>query len=151
MHLFCVFWAKWGHLRRKWIFMDFHGAFSLINEKEKDKYTIWELVYELWINYEFYKENTKFSGLNSFCLSSMIHLGLNSISNGFMNELWEVTWIFDSEIIFIRPNHCSLCYFKARYICLGLKPLLLTQFRMYQIYLSSQSSVLAVTMNQAVH
>ena len=46
--------------------MDFHGAFSVINEKEEDKYTIWELVYELLINYEFYKENTKFSKLNSF-------------------------------------------------------------------------------------
>jgi len=38
--------------------MDFHGAFSLISEKEEDKYTIWEFVYELWIIYEFYKENT---------------------------------------------------------------------------------------------
>jgi len=26
--------------------MDFHGAFNLINEKEEDKYIIWELVYE---------------------------------------------------------------------------------------------------------
>ena len=46
--------------------MNIHGACSLINEKEEDKYTIWELVYELWINYAFYKENTKFSELNSF-------------------------------------------------------------------------------------
>ena len=37
--------------------MDFHGAFGLINEKEEDTYTIWELVYEFWINYAFYKEN----------------------------------------------------------------------------------------------
>jgi len=27
--------------------MYFHRAFSLINEKEEDKYTIWKLVYEL--------------------------------------------------------------------------------------------------------
>ena len=46
--------------------MDFHGAFSLINEKDEDKYTIWKLVYELWINYGFYKENTSFSELYSF-------------------------------------------------------------------------------------
>jgi len=46
--------------------MDFHGAFSLINEKEEDKYTIWELVYELWINHGFYKGNAKFSEHNSF-------------------------------------------------------------------------------------
>jgi len=46
--------------------MKFHGACSLINEKEEDKYTIWELVYELGINYEFYKENTKLSEFNNF-------------------------------------------------------------------------------------
>ena len=47
--------------------MDFQGAFSLINEKEEDKYTILELAYELRINYGLYKENTKFSELSSFC------------------------------------------------------------------------------------
>ena len=47
MQLFCVFWAKQSHLRGKWIFVDFHGVFSLINEKEEDKYTIWELIYKL--------------------------------------------------------------------------------------------------------
>ena len=43
--------------------MNIHRAFSLLNEKEKDKYTIQELVYELRIIYGFYKENTKFSKL----------------------------------------------------------------------------------------
>ena len=40
---------------------------------------------------------------------------------------------------------------KPRYTSLGLRPLLLTQFRLYQMYLSSQSSVLAVILNQAIH
>ena len=57
----------------------------------------------------------------------------------------------DLETIFIRPSYCSLCYFKPRYISRGLKSLLFTQFRMYQMYLSSQSSVLTVILNQAMH
>ena len=52
--------------KEEWIFMDFHGVFSLINEKEENMYTIWEVVYELWIIYEFYKENATVSELNSF-------------------------------------------------------------------------------------
>ena len=72
-----------------------------------------------------------------------------------------ISWIYewnmrseescDSETIFIRPSYCSLCYFEPRYISLGLKPLLLIQFRMYQMYLSSQSSVLVVILHQAIH
>ena len=46
--------------------MDFYEAFNLVNEKEEDEYTIWELVYELSIIYGFDKENTKLSELNSF-------------------------------------------------------------------------------------
>ena len=38
------------------MFMDFHGAFGLVNKKEEDKYIIWEVVYELWVIYEFYKK-----------------------------------------------------------------------------------------------
>ena len=57
----------------------------------------------------------------------------------------------DSEAIFMKPSYCSLCYFEPRYISHGLKPLLLTQFRMYKMYLSSQSSVLAIILNQAIH
>jgi len=57
----------------------------------------------------------------------------------------------DSETIFIRLSYCSLCYFEPSYIPLGLKALLLTQFRMYQMYLSSQSTVLAIILNQAIH
>ena len=41
--------------------------------------------------------------------------------------------------------------FEPRYISLDLKPLLLTQFRMYQMYLSSQSNVLVVILRQAAH
>ena len=81
----------------------------------------------------------------------MIHLGWNSICNGFMNEIWKVGRIFNLETIFIRPGYCSLWYFTPRYISFGLKPLLLTQFRMYQIYLSSQSSVFTVILNQTIH
>ena len=40
---------------------------------------------------------------------------------------------------------------KPRYTSLGLRPLLLTQFRLYQMYLSSQSSVLVVILNQTIH
>jgi len=58
---------------------------------------------------------------------------------------------FNSEAIFIRPSCCRLCYFEPRYIYLGLKPLLLTQFRMYQMYLSSQSSVLIFILNQVIY
>ena len=36
--------------------MDFHGAFCLINEKEEDKYAIWELVYELQSIMDFTKK-----------------------------------------------------------------------------------------------
>jgi len=75
----------------------------------------------------------------------------NSIFNGLVNETWEMVRIFDSEIIFIRPNYCSLCYFEPRHISLDLKPLLLTQFRMYQMYLSSQSSIITVILNKAIH
>ena len=81
----------------------------------------------------------------------MTHLGWNSIANGLVNEIWEVGRIFNLEIVFIRPSYYNLCYFEQRYIPLGLKPLLLTQFRMYQMYLSSQSNVLVVILNQAVH
>ena len=66
-------------------------------------------------------------------------LGWNFIFNGLVNEIWEVGRIFDSETIFIRPSYYSLCYREQRYISLGLKSLLLTQFRMYQMYLSRQS------------
>ena len=49
------------------------------------------------------------------------------------------------------PSYYSLCYFEPKCISLDLKPLLLTQFRMYQMYLSSQSGVLVVILNQAIH
>ena len=68
IYSFYVFLANkviYGGNEYSWIF---YWAFSLINEKEEDKYTIWELVYEFWINYGIYKENTKFSKLNSFYL-----------------------------------------------------------------------------------
>ena len=81
----------------------------------------------------------------------MIHLRWNSTSNRFMNKIWEVGRIFDSDILFIKSSYCTLCYFASRYFSLGLKPLLLTQLRMYQMYLSSQSSVLVVILNQAIH
>jgi len=81
----------------------------------------------------------------------MTHLGWNSIANGLVNEIWEVGRIFDSETLFIRLSDCSLCYFESKYISLGIKPLLLTQFRMYQMYLLSQSSVPAVILNHAIH
>jgi len=57
----------------------------------------------------------------------------------------------DSETIFIRPIYCRLYYFEPGYISLGLKPLLLTQCRMYQMYLSSQSSVPTIILNQTIH
>jgi len=75
----------------------------------------------------------------------------NSISNGFMNKIWKVGRIFDLKTIFIIPSCCGLCNFEPRYISLGVKPLLLIQFRMYQMYLSSQSSVLTGILNQAIH
>jgi len=130
--------------------MDFHGAFSLINEKEEDKYTISEVVYELWIIYGFYKENTKLGKLNSFFwVQWFIWGGIPYL----MIYEWNMRSgeSCDSEIIFIRSSYCSLCYFELRYISFGLKPLLLTQFKMYQIYLFSQSSVLTVILSQAVH
>ena len=116
----------------------------MINKKEENKYTIWELVYG-----DFAK---KIPSLVSLIASIEFNdsLGWNSISNELVNETWEVERIFDSEIIFIRPSYCCLCYCEPRYISLGLKPLLLTQFRMYQMYLSSQSSALAIILNQAI-
>ena len=66
MHSFCVFWAKQGHLRGTWIFMAFHGVFSLINEREEDNYIDWKFIYELWIIYRLYKGKYQFSELNSF-------------------------------------------------------------------------------------
>ena len=56
-----------------------------------------------------------------------------------------------SKTIFIRPNCYSLCYFEPRYISLSVKPLSLTNFRMYQMHLSSQSSVLTIMLNQAIY
>ena len=72
--------------------MNIHGlscSFNLINEKKEDKYIIWEFVYELWINYGFYKENSKFSELDS-SIEFNVSLGSNSIFNGLVNEIWEV-------------------------------------------------------------
>ena len=129
--IFCILWQVRSFKGE----MNIDGAFSLINEKEEDKYTIWELVYELWINYVFYKENAQFRELTSFYWVQWLVLGWNSISNGLVNEIWEVGRIFDSETILIRPSYCSLYYFEPRYIFLGLKLLLLTQLRMYQMYL----------------
>ena len=51
----------------------------------------------------------------------------------------------------ISDQVIAVCAIKPRYTSLGLRPLLLTQFRLYQMYLSSQSSVLAVILNQAIH
>ena len=45
----------------------------------------------------------------------------------------------------------AVCAIEPRYTSLGLRPLLLTQFRLYQMYLSSQSSVLVVILNQTIH
>ena len=47
MHSFCVFLGQVRSFKGEMNIHGLHGAFSLINEKEKDKYTIWELVYEL--------------------------------------------------------------------------------------------------------
>jgi len=46
--------------------MDFNGAFSSIMERKEDKYLFWELTYEFWMNYGFYRENTEFTELNNF-------------------------------------------------------------------------------------
>ena len=78
-------------------------------------------------------------------MSSMTHLRWNSLSNGFMNEIWEVGCCDLSDQVI------AVCAIEPRYTSLGLRPLLLTQFRLYQMYLSSQSSVLAVILNQAIH
>ena len=51
----------------------------------------------------------------------------------------------------ISDQVIAVCAIKPRYTSLGLKPLLLTQFRLYQMYLSSQSSVLVVILNQTIH
>ena len=58
------------------------------------------------------------------------------------------------ELLTQKPylsDQVVLCYFEPRYISLVLKPLLLTQSRKYQMYLSSQSSVLIVILNQVIH
>jgi len=93
---------------------------------------------------DFTKENTKFNSFYDFQL--LIWGGKLRLQ-----DLWmKYGKNFDSEIIFIRPRYCSLYYFEPRYISLGLKPLLLTQFSMYQMYLSSQSSSIVVILNQLI-
>ena len=138
--------------------MDFHGAFSLINEKEEAKYIIWEFIYELWIIYEFYKENTKISEFNSFYWVQWLILGWSSLSNRFMNEIWEVervvtqikllqfvlfwtkthlslpqTFITYSlqhiSNAFIKPISCTCCYLELSYTSASLKPVSVTYFR----------------------
>ena len=78
-------------------------------------------------------------------MSSMTHLRWNSLFNGFMNEIWEVGCCDLSDQVI------AVCAIEPRYTSLGLKLLLLTQFRLYQMYLSSQSSVLAIFLNQTIH
>ena len=52
---------------------------------------------------------------------------------------------------YLSDQVIAVCAIKPRYTSLGLRPLLLTQFRLYQMYLSSQSSVLVVILNQAIY
>ena len=42
------------------MFMDYIGTFDSIVGRKEDEYVIWELIYELCISYELYKENIKF-------------------------------------------------------------------------------------------
>ena len=82
----------------------------------------------------------------------MIHLGWNSISNGFMNEIWEVgramtqkPYLSDevSAVYAILNPDISLLTSNLYY--------LLTSKCIRYIYQSSQSSVLVVILNQAIH
>ena len=43
--------------------MDFIGVFSSIYEINEEKYAFWELNYEFWITYTYYKESTEFESL----------------------------------------------------------------------------------------
>ena len=71
------------------------------------------------------------------CLGSLIaFIGVNNLFEVKNCIEWTCEWnmrsreSFDSEIIFIRQSYYSLCYFEPRYVSLGLKPLILAQFRM---------------------
>jgi len=49
--------------------MDCIGTFGSIVGRKEDEYEIWELIYELYISYEVYKENIKFYELISiYCV-----------------------------------------------------------------------------------
>ena len=80
----------------------------------------------------------------------MIHLRWNSISKGFMKEIWEVGELWLRNHIY-QIKLLQLCYFWTKIYLSWPQTLLLTHFRIYQLYLSSQSSVLAVILNQAIH
>jgi len=63
---------------------------------------------------------------------------------------WRSGEIDDSISVFIGPNRYVYSYSEPTTTPITLKLLLLTQFRIYQMYLSSQSSVLIVVLNQAI-
>ena len=120
--------------------MDFHGAFSLINEKEEDKCTIWELGYEFWINYGFYKEITKFSELKSFYwVQWLIEVGIPYLMDLWMKYgkwgefltqkpylsdqvitvyaiLTQDISLLDSNLYYLLNSECIKCFYQANLV-----------------------------------
>jgi len=94
------------------MFMDLNGALSSNVNRKEHKYVFWELMYELWINNEFYKENTKFSELNNFyCIQWLIGSKKNSLI-GLIDEIWEVRRV-------LTQKQCKLGRASPRYALLN--------------------------------
>jgi len=118
------------------MFMDRNGAFSLRKVRKEDKYVFWELTYELWIDYGLYKENIKFR--------SLLNWGWKIIFTRFVNEIWEVQWLKNSENwakqVQVLPFWTNMCS--------PWPHTFIIHFNMYQMCLSSQFSVLNAVLNK---
>ena len=88
-------------------------------------------------------------GNNFDCAQKLIWLGkLSGLTWVKKLEQWGEFWLRNH---IYQTKLLQFILFWTKIFSLGLKPLLLTPFKMYQMYLSSQSSILAVTLNQAIH
>ena len=128
--------------------MDFYRAFSSIIERKKTSIYFGSLFMSYGINYGFYKENTKFSKLNSFyciqwfILNEKLHL-LDLLKK---YEKWGGYWINHSE----NWAKQSANYVIWTNTYLSWPRTFITHVKVYQMYLLNHSNVLTVILNQVV-
>jgi len=70
------------------------GTFGSLVGRTEDELVIWELIYELYISYELYKENIKFYELISIYY---VYVECKIAFNGLINELSEVGSVLNQK------------------------------------------------------